>query len=174
MLDRLEVALPEAEQDRAVELGVSADVVVLLRLELVAVLVRPTAGVVVAPFRPDGSGTPVLRFARQPAAAFEQQHLRPRRCQRMGDRAAAGAGSDDNDVVVITHGRLLQAIASGATHAPVAPRNLACEMTSRNSVRPASAISARRRFSTTTTPCRVFSVCGTTNGSAGSSAGTGP
>src|SRR6266496_6067407 len=105
MLDRLEVALPEAEQDRAVELGVSADVVVLLRLELVAVLVRPAAGVVVAPFRPDSRGTPVLRFARQPAAAFEEQDRGPRRCQRVSDRAAARAGSDDYDVVVITHGR---------------------------------------------------------------------
>jgi hypothetical protein len=39
--DLAEVALPQAEQDRAVELGVAADVVLLVGLELRAVLVDP-------------------------------------------------------------------------------------------------------------------------------------
>src|SRR3712207_8332186 len=40
-----------------------------------------------------------------------------------------------------------QRIASGATHAPVAPRSLACERTKRNSRSPTFAASASRRFS---------------------------
>ncbi len=55
-----EVTLAHAEQDRAVDLGVAADVVVLLRVELLAVLVDPLPGVAVAEVAPDGARVPVL------------------------------------------------------------------------------------------------------------------
>src|SRR5262249_58476798 len=107
------------------------------------------------------------RFAPQLPARFNPRHrlapgnacLEARPLRLTGKRARASAGSDDDDVVVIGHhssrrdGQLQsrawpgQTIASGATHAPVAPRSLAWEMTSRNSRTPALAISPSRRFS---------------------------
>src|SRR6266487_5105187 len=130
-------------------------------------------------------GVPVLRFARQEAAPFQQQDSLSGRGQGVRQRPSSGAGSDDDYVVVIVHvsspikwsgqvGSGVHRIASGATHAPVAPRNLACEMTSRNSCARSPAISSRRRFSTTTTPCRTLSACGTANGSSARSGGNGP
>jgi len=53
VLDGPEVAFPEAEQDRAVHLGVAAHVVVLFGGEFLAFVVDPLAGVAVAPVRPD-------------------------------------------------------------------------------------------------------------------------
>ena len=43
---------------------------------------------------------PVLRLARQPVAALEQQDALAGRRQVAGERAAAGAGADDDHVVV--------------------------------------------------------------------------
>src|SRR5689334_17702237 len=108
MLDRLEVPLPEPEQDRAVELGVTSHVVVLLGAELLAVVVGPFAGVVVAPFGPHCSRAPVLRLTGQPAAALEKQHLRARGRERIRYGAAAGSRADNDDVVVIGHDTLLR------------------------------------------------------------------
>jgi hypothetical protein len=59
-----------------------------------------------------------------------------------------------------------QVSASGATQAPVAPRNFVCadEQELHDASRD-SAVSAG--FRTTTTPWQVFGHCGTTNGSVG-------
>ena len=104
VLDRLEVAFPESEQDSAIHLGIAADVVVLFWAELLAVLIGPFAGVVISPFGPDRSRAPVFGFARQPTAALDKQNACTRRCQSMCDRAASGPGPDDDDVVVVGHG----------------------------------------------------------------------
>ena len=65
-------------------------------------------------------------------------------------------------------------MASGATQAPVAPRSLAWEMTSRNSVDAGGGELARGGGSRrTTTPWWVLSVCGTTNGCVGVLGGHG-
>jgi hypothetical protein len=103
VLDRTEVALAHPEQHRAVDLGVAADVVVLLGVELLAVLVGPVPGVAVAQVAPDRHRAPVLLLPWVPATALQQQHPFARRCQRPGERAAAGAGPDDDDVVVLGH-----------------------------------------------------------------------
>ena len=44
---------------------------------------------------------PVLRLARQPVAALEQQDALARRGEVAGQRAAAGAGADDDHVVAV-------------------------------------------------------------------------
>jgi hypothetical protein len=65
VLELTEVALAETEQDRAVDLGVAAHIVVLLGQELLAGAgVGPVPRVVIAQVDPDRLGVPVLRFAR--------------------------------------------------------------------------------------------------------------
>src|SRR5262249_55823478 len=98
-----EVALAEAEEDRAVDLGVAADEVLRMRPERDAVLVVPALGRDVALLAEDLAGIPVLGLAREVAAAFEQQDALPRRREPVRQGAAAGSRADDDDVVVVAH-----------------------------------------------------------------------
>src|SRR5213076_1465331 len=108
-------------------------------------------------------------------AALEQQDPQAARRKPVREGPAAGAGADDDHVVVVAHGcASCQTSAIGETQAPVAPRSFAWLRTSANSRTPSAASSLVSRFSTTKTPCRTFSVCGTSNGRAGFSGGTGP
>ena len=97
----VEVALAQPEQDRAVELRVAADEVLLMRREGRAVLVVPLLAGQVAAALEDLRRAPVLRLARKVAAALDEQDALARRRQAVGESAAAGAGADDDDVVVI-------------------------------------------------------------------------
>src|SRR5919198_1846744 len=101
MLDGLEVALAEAEQDRAVDLRVAADEVLRVRPERLAVLVVPALGGDVALAAEDLLGVPVLGLAREVAAALEQQDALARRGEPVRERAAARPGPDDDHVVVL-------------------------------------------------------------------------
>jgi hypothetical protein len=100
--DLLEVALPQPEQDRAVELGVAAHEVLLVRLEGLPVLVvDPVLVGEVAALAEHLLAAPVLGLARQVAAALEHEDALAGRGQPVGQRAAARAGSDDDHVVVL-------------------------------------------------------------------------
>ena len=57
--------------------------------------------IVVAALAYNGTGVPILLFAWDEIAAFEQQNLFSGRRQPVGERAASSAASDDNDVVVV-------------------------------------------------------------------------
>src|SRR4051794_15962875 len=176
MADLAEVSLAEAEQDRPVELGVAADEVLLVRGELLAVLVEPVLAGEVALLQEDLGRVPVLGLATQIGAALEHKDFLARRRKLMQHRPTAGTGSDDDHVVVLRghDGSSPQTRAIGAVQAPVAPRNLGWVRTRQNSRTPCSASCARSRFSATNTPWSTFSVCGTSNGRAASSGGTGP
>jgi hypothetical protein len=73
MLELPEVLLPQAIQRSSIQLGRAADEVVHLRLEGLALPVVPGVLRDVAPVDEDIGGAPVLRFAREPVAALEQQ-----------------------------------------------------------------------------------------------------
>ena len=75
--DLLEVALAEAEQDRAVDLRVAADEVLRVRAELAAVLVDPALLGHVALAAEHLARVPVLGLAWEIAAALEQQDALP-------------------------------------------------------------------------------------------------
>ena len=91
MADLVEVAFPETEQDRAVHLGVAADVVVLLRREhLVRAEVLPLTRVGVAVIEPHRLGVPVLGLAGQEVAALEQQDPLARGREGVRQRASTG------------------------------------------------------------------------------------
>ena len=76
MLQPLEVALPEAEHGRPVHLGVPADPVAGPGVDVLAVLVGPDVGGVVAVFQEDGRRVPVLLLARQERPALDDSRMR--------------------------------------------------------------------------------------------------
>jgi len=102
-----EVLLAQAIQRRPVQLRGSADEVVDLRLERRAALVEPRVRRHIAVLDEHVLRQPVLRLARQPIAALEQQDALPGRGEVTCERASAGAGADDDDVVVVHCWRLL-------------------------------------------------------------------
>src|SRR5262249_5455099 len=94
-----EVLLTQPIERCTVHLGGAADVVVDARLKGLAVLVNPRILRDVSVFDENGFGVPVLLFARQPAAAFEEEDALARRGQVVRQGPAAGPAADDDDVV---------------------------------------------------------------------------
>src|SRR5204863_7443969 len=99
--DLAEIALAEADQRGAVELRIAADEVVRPGVELLAVLVEPRLRDVVPVLDHHRVRVPVLLFAGHVGAAFEEKDPLSRGSEPMGERAAAGPGADDDDVVMM-------------------------------------------------------------------------
>src|SRR5437899_10132238 len=106
MAQLAEATLPQPEQAGALKLRVAADVIVRVRMEFLAVLVPPLFLRAVAALEHDRLGVPVLLLARHVVAALEQQDALAGGSEPVGQRAAAGAGADDDDVIMV-HARLL-------------------------------------------------------------------
>jgi len=98
-----EISLAQTKQRRAVQLRHPADVMIRTRLELLAVFIAPQALRHIAAVDEDFLGTPVFRLPFQPAAPFDQQNALARRRESMGQRTAARARADDDDVIVGFH-----------------------------------------------------------------------
>ena len=100
MHDLLEIAFAQAEQRRAVHLGIAADIIMQPRLEGLAVAGDP--GLVDLVFGVDEHrlGIPVIHLARQIVAAFQDQDPLARGGQPLRQRRSAGAAADDDQVVV--------------------------------------------------------------------------
>ena len=94
-----EVLLAQAVERRSVELGGAADEVVHLRLEGLARPVVPGVLGDVAVVDEHVRRGPVLRLARQPVAAFQQQDALAGGSEPVDQRAAARAASDHDHVV---------------------------------------------------------------------------
>jgi hypothetical protein len=121
MTELAEVLLAETVERRPVELGRSADEVVDLRLERLALVVVPGVLGDVAVVDEDVGGVPVLRLAGKPIPALEQKDPLARRREVTGEGAAARAGADDDDVIGIQRqysssisGRMMRAAASNS------------------------------------------------------------
>src|SRR5262249_45387889 len=83
------------------EFRVAADVVVGVWVERLAFAVAPLLLRVIAGLEVDGAGGPVLLLARDIVATLQEQDLLSGRRECPGQRAAPGAGADDDDVVVV-------------------------------------------------------------------------
>jgi hypothetical protein len=94
-----EVLGAQAVERRPVELRGAADEVVDLRLEGPVALVVPGVLRDVAVVDEDVAREPVLRLARQPVAALEEQDPLARRGKAVDERPSARAAADDDDVV---------------------------------------------------------------------------
>ena len=101
MADRAEVLLAQAEQDRAVELRVAADVVVQAGVEALSVRGVPRLRRLVGAVHDDGLAVPVARAALDVVATLHEQDALPRLREAPRHRAAARPRSDDDDVVVL-------------------------------------------------------------------------
>src|SRR5262245_8838665 len=99
-----EVFFPETEQRRAVEFRIAADVVIGVRMELFAILVVPHLFGLVLSFEVYGAGIPVVFFTRNVSAAFQEQNALAGGSQSMGERAAAGAGADNDHIEMVLRG----------------------------------------------------------------------
>jgi hypothetical protein len=86
-----EVPLAEPEKDRAVELRVAADEILLVGLECFAVLVVPELVGQVPVLPEDRAAVPVLWLPRQVAAALDQQDPLTGRREPMRERIPASA-----------------------------------------------------------------------------------
>ena len=95
----VEVALLHAHQRGAVEGRIAARPVVGVRIERPSVLVDPDVAGIVLVVDEDGLGRPVVRLDRQHGAALEDEDRLAGVGQRMGQRSAAGARTDDDHVI---------------------------------------------------------------------------
>ena len=103
MAQLAEILLPQPIQRGAEHLGRAADEVMHLRLERPAVAVVPGLGRDVAVLLEHRRGIPVQRLALEPVAALENQDALSRGRELAGERAAARAAADDDDVVALVH-----------------------------------------------------------------------
>ena len=99
----LKVPFPQAKERRAINLRIAADPVGGLGMKGFAFAVLPDLVRVVTVSEKDGLGVPILLFLRQKSAAFEDENALAAGGEALGERAAAGARPDDDDVVIV-HG----------------------------------------------------------------------
>src|SRR3974390_1143987 len=104
MTNLSKVLLPQPEQSSSIELGVSADVIIGVRMEFLAISVAPDFLGLILAFGIDRFGIPVVRLTRDVVAAFQQQNALSGWRQFVGQRAAARARADDDNVVVVSVG----------------------------------------------------------------------
>src|SRR4029453_10828746 len=100
MNDFTEVLGTQPEQGGAVELRVTADVVVDLGLELVAVPVVPLLLRQILALDEYGPGIPIVELARQERPSLQPQDALSARGESVTYGSAASAGGDDHHVVM--------------------------------------------------------------------------
>ena len=99
-----EILFAQPEQRRAIELSISADIIVRVRVERLAVPVVPGFLSVVFGFQVDGAGAPVVLLAGHVVSALQQQDALAGRGQAVGQRATARPCPDDDHVIVVRGG----------------------------------------------------------------------
>lgn len=103
MLDYAEVLGAHAEESCAVDLGLTAYVIGLLRMEGFVVFVVPGFGGVVAVIEEDCGGAPVELLLGKEGAALQDEDALAGACEVKSEGSAASAGADDDCVVWICH-----------------------------------------------------------------------
>ena len=103
VMNDAEVLGAHAEHRGAVDLGLAADEVGLLGVEVLAVLVVPGFAGVVAVVQEDGGGGPVELLLGQEGSALEDENALAGPGKAEGKGAAAGSGTDDDRVVGVRH-----------------------------------------------------------------------
>src|SRR6266576_4480827 len=101
MPDLAEVFFAQTKQRGAEKFRVAADVVIGMRVQLVAVFVAPFFFGLILPFEVDRARIPVVFFPRHVTAAFEDDNPFSGRGELVGERAATRAAAYDDDIVMI-------------------------------------------------------------------------
>lgn len=102
--DFVEVAFSEPQQNGAVYLTVAAHEIMKARMKAFAVRAVPGLRRLIASIHEYGLAVPILAFARQVAAALQQKDALSRLCQPPPYGAAAGAGANNDDIVMVRDG----------------------------------------------------------------------
>src|SRR4051812_42220248 len=100
MAQLAEVLFAQTEQRRAIELCVTANIIVGMGTQILPVAILPHFLGRVLALQVYDCRTPVVLFARDIVASFEHKDLFPGRRQLGGERSAPRSGSDNDDVVV--------------------------------------------------------------------------
>src|SRR6185503_21102596 len=101
MTNLAEVFFAQTKERRAVELCITADEIIRVRVQCLPVAIAPRLFGVVFTFEIDGASAPVILLARYVIAAFEEEDLLAGGRELVGQRAAARARTDNDHVVVI-------------------------------------------------------------------------
>src|SRR6266480_5388133 len=101
MPDLAEVFFAQTKQRGAKKFCVAADVIVGVRVQLVAVFVAPAFFGLVFSFEVYGARIPVVFFPRHVTAAFEDDNPFSGRGELVSESATARAAAYDDDVVMI-------------------------------------------------------------------------
>src|SRR5215470_59164 len=98
----------QPEERGAIEFGVTADVVVRVRMERLAIFVAPFFLGLVLSLDVDGAGIPIGLFAAHVVASLQDENALPSWGERISERPASGSASNDDHVVVLLdrHGLL--------------------------------------------------------------------
>src|SRR6266540_2354156 len=104
MTNLSKILFAQTEQRRAVKLGVAADVIICVRMQVLAVLVAPDFLRVVFALLVDRLGAPVVFLPRHVRAALNEQNSLTASGQPIRQRAAARAGANDDNIEVVSHG----------------------------------------------------------------------
>jgi len=95
------IFFPQSKKGSAVELRISTNVVVRVRVKGLPGLVLPYFFRLVFPFDIDSPRIPVALLTRDVVASFQKQDSLARRSKGISERAPAGARADDDDVELI-------------------------------------------------------------------------
>src|SRR5581483_6159642 len=95
-----EVFTTEPKQRGAVKLGISADIVIRMRMKLASVAIVPNLFGVVFRLEIHRRGAPVIFLAGNVVASLEDENLFSGRGELRGESPASGARADDDHVVM--------------------------------------------------------------------------
>src|SRR5229473_5185080 len=110
-----EIFFAQTEQSSTVKLGVATHVIISVRMQLLTVLIEPGFLGVVVGVHVDDLWVPIRFLAGNVVAALKNQDPLSGWRQVVGERSAAGTGSDDDHVV---------AIVGHDANPPLAPQNM--------------------------------------------------
>src|SRR6516225_2723976 len=92
------ILLPQPEQSRSIKLGISPTVVIRVRVNRLTALILPNFFCLIFPFDVYGARIPIVFFARDIIASFQEQDSLTERSKGVGKRSPASASADDDDV----------------------------------------------------------------------------
>src|SRR5438552_1140593 len=100
MLDLAKILFAQAEKSCAIKFRVPTDVIIRVRMQDAAIRAAPLFLCVISSFHVYRSGIPVLFLARHIRPALDQEDALAARRKFPGQRAAARAAADDDEIVM--------------------------------------------------------------------------